>query len=356
MQKVLRRSQNAKRLAAKKGKELQQSKERVDITRYNEGIRRIQGTVARNIKAARLHRREDWETGSLAPRRDVADQAEAYGAVNIYDFYVPDKLAKHRVKWWPVDTGDRVVMNKGRDRGKIGTVESVNEKKGMVTVKDLNRIDIWVPEWIRQEDNDDRKIIPHEMSVPVEHVSLVYPLPDPKTGKLRDTVIDRVVQLGKSRDRLVPGSNIVIRARPKPKEQEDEESYPADTPTASVDEETFNPPLLFPPMPTSVIDELRFKYSKFRTRHDYEYLEEKRKEDEKIEARKELGKTMRTPLQELAELRAKQKEAAKKELTDEQLAQIGAIMSQEKERVILAIKRPAIPLPPQSAPQIDASV
>jgi large subunit ribosomal protein L24 len=168
-------------------------------------------------------------------------------------------------------------------------------------------------------------------------------------------VIDRVERFGR-RDRLVPGSNIVIKGQPQPEEEEDEETYPADTPTLSVDEETFNPPLLFPPMPMSVIDELRNKYSPHRTRHDWEYLEKKRQEDEREEARKGLGKTMRTPLQELAELRARQKESQKRELTDEQLAQIGAIMAQEMARVSLSTKTPVISTSTESVEQIDKSV
>jgi large subunit ribosomal protein L24 len=160
-----------------------------------------------------------------------------------------------------------------------------------------------------------------------------------------------------SRHRLVPGSNIVIKAQPQPEEEEeDDEPYPADTPTLSVDEETFNPPLLFPPMPMSVVDELRNKYSPHRTRHDWEYLEKKRLEDEREEARKGLGKTMRTPLQELAELRARQKEAQKRELTDKQLAQIGAVMAQEMARVRISAKAPIISASNERVEQIDKSV
>ena len=343
MQKVLRRSQTAKHLAVQRSKEHQRGKERADLKRYNESVRRVQSVVANNILEARKNRRIDWEAGSLAPRHDVGDKAETYGTVSIYDFNVPDRLPKDRPKWWPVDVGDRVVITKGRDRGKIGAVTSIEKDKGAVVVKDMNPIDIWVPEWIRQEDNDDRSIVVQSLSQPIEHVKLVYLLPDPKSGEVRDVVIDEVVPYGKSRDRLVPGSNIIIPAQPQPPKEEDEETYPADTPTVSVDEETFSPPLLFPPMPTSVIDELRNKYSAHRTRHDWEYLEKKREEDEREEKRKGLGKTMRTPLQELAELRARQRKAQERVLTDEQLAKIGEIIAQEKSRSSSASKRSTMP-------------
>lgn len=349
MQKVLRRSQTAKRLAIQKTKEHQQGKERADLKRYNDTVRRIQRNVAHNIQEVRKNRRSDWEAGVLAPRHDVGDKAETYGTVSLYDFQKPDLLPKDRIKWWPVDVGDRVVMTKGRDRGKIGVVTEIQKDKGAVVVKDMNPIDIWVPEWMRQENDNDQAIVTQPLSQPIEHVKLVYPLPDPETGMLRDVVIDEVVPHGKSRDRLVLGSNIIIPAQPQPLKEEDEETYPVDTPTMSVDEETFNPPLLFPPMPTSVIDELRNKYSMHRTRHDYEYLEKKREEDEREEKRKGLGKTMRTPLQELAELRARQKKAQERVLTDEQLAKIGEIIAREKTRSSSA----SIASPTEKNVQID---
>lgn len=356
MQKVLQRVQKARQQAAKKAKETTKSKEKAERRQYFDNVRRMQKSIAVDIKAERRNRRIDWETGSLAPRRDVGEKEESYGTVSIYNLYPPDKLEKDRLKWWPVDVGDRVVVTRGRDRGKIGTISDVVKDKGLVLIPGINVADVHIPEWLQQEDQASQPIQANHCPIPVEHVKLVYPLPDPKTGVLRDVVIDKVVQYGQSRDRLVPGSNIVIRAQPALEKDVDEETYAADTPTISVDEETFAPPLLFPPMPMSVIDELRFKYSKFRTRHDYEYLEKKRAEDEREEARKGLDKTMRTPLQELAELRAKQKEAAKKELTDEQLAQIGAIMEQEKARPTMFSRRTSIPPPTQSVEQIDKTV
>lgn len=358
MQKVLRRSQNATRLAVKKNKDFQKSKERADLKLYNQNVRRIQRSVANNIKDARKNRRIDWEAGSLAPRRDVGDKAETYGTTSLFDFHAPNLLQKDRKTWIPIAAGDRVVITKGRERGKIGTVGEVQKDKGMVVVPGMSPIDIFVPEYVRQEEDVEQSIVTAQMPFPVEHVKLVYPLPDPKTGILRDVVIDQVERHPNGRDRVVPGMNIVIKAQPQPKEEEDDETYTADTPTLSVDEETFNPPLLFPPMPMTVIDELRNKYSMHRTRHDWEYLEKKRQEDEREEARKGLGKTMRTPLQELAELRARQKDAQKRELTDEQLAQIGAVIAQEKARVRLPMRASVISASAsiESVEQIDNPV
>lgn len=55
-----------------------------------------------------------------------------------------------------------------------------------------------------------------------------------------------------------------------------------DTLRIQVEDKSFLPTLLRPPMPPSVIDELRNKFSKFRDRHDDDYIAKKIKEDEEV--------------------------------------------------------------------------
>jgi large subunit ribosomal protein L24 len=106
-----------------------------------------------------------------------------------------------------------------------------------------------------------------------------------------------------------------------------------DTLRITVEERTFVPTLLIPPFPETVIDELRGKYSKFRTRHDEDYVERKMEEDEEAEARKNLAVKMRTPLQEF---HIKQKEEKEKrgepQLTEDMLARIGEVIAANKAR------------------------
>merc|ERR1711939_384049 len=103
-------------------------------------------------------------------------------------------------------------------------------------------------------------------------------------------------------DRLIPGTNTII---PWPeKADEYHEDFENDTLRLNVDEQTFRPFLLHPPMPLSVIDELRNKFSRFRTRHDWDFIERKELEDEREEKRKDLS--------------------------DEQLAKIGEVIAAER--------------------------
>ncbi|KAK3050454.1 hypothetical protein LTR09_008365 [Extremus antarcticus] len=310
---------------------------------------RITSVHNEHIRDARKNRQMDWAAGPLAPRRDVGDLAEKYGTTTIFDAGQPERDPRDR-KWIPLDKGDRVVVTQGRDRGKIGYVLEIQEERHAVAVKDLNMMDVYVPDWAKRNAQHERTVMPQPRHLPAEHVKLVYPLPDPETGIPRDVVIDRLekVMLEPTRAdydvsaeprkdfRAIPGVRTIIPWPELPLEQQDEE-HDDDTPRITVDEMTFRPYLLYPPMPTSVIDELRNKYSKFRTRHTWEYEQKREADAERDERRSQLGKTMRTPLQELAELRVRQKAAEDRQLSDEQLEKIGEVMASQKKSIIGAV-------------------
>lgn len=57
------------------------------------------------------------------------------------------------------------------------------------------------------------------------------------------------------------------------KRKEKTQTHPDDTPRYDVDARTWTPTLLRAPLPFSVVDELRGKYSAFRTRHTREFVE-----------------------------------------------------------------------------------
>ena len=67
---------------------------------------------------------------------------------------------------------------------------------------------------------------------------------------------------------------------------------PPDTLRVDVDVQTFLPTLLRAPMPETIIDELRNKYSKFRDRHDDDFVEQKTAEDQAAEDIKALTASM----------------------------------------------------------------
>lgn len=85
-------------------------------------------------------------------------------------------------------------------------------------------------------------------------------------------------------------------------------------------------------MPSTVIDELRNKYSIFRTRHDPEYIEAKMKEDQEKEEKKKLAEQMRTPLKEINRKERKMRKAkGKGKLTPVMLEKIGQLIVKKRQ-------------------------
>jgi large subunit ribosomal protein L24 len=154
---------------------------------------------------------------------------------------------------------------------------------------------------------------PQAFPVAFDDVRHVIPLEDTETGKLQNVLVQHAYAAGPYHERAahsklprysryVAGLDIEI---PWPKEEE-----PAitdgdmDTPRMEVETSTFVATLSQPPMPSTVIDELRNKYSKFRTRHDPEYLRAKMTEDYEKEYRETMN--LWTPKKEAANLRMSQ--------------------------------------------------
>ena len=189
------------------------------------------------------------------------------------------------------------------------------------------------------KEADKRPYRVYEVPIPLRSVRLVYPLPHPETGILRDVVIkelrkSKLAPRRSSDDRplryiagLDPPTNIPYPA----KEPEKHEDNDVDTLRIEVEQQTWVPTLRRPPMPPSIINELRNKYSKFRDRHDEAFIAKKVKEDEEVEERKRSIRKMMTPLKELHKKeRAERKARGKPQLSEETLEKIGAVMSQNK--------------------------
>lgn len=133
----------------------------------------------------------------------------------------------------------------------------------------------------------------------------------------------------------MPGLNIII---PWPKlEPQEKLDHPGDTLRIDVEERTFVPTLLRPPMPEAVLDELRNKYSRFRTRHEPEYIARLEAEEQVKTDRVKLMDSMRSPLQELHRAeRASKKKKGKPRLTVEMLEEIGKVIAKSRERTLQA--------------------
>lgn len=186
---------------------------------------------------------------------------------------------------------------------------------------------------------------PQPMPISIASVRLVYPMTNPDTGVTRDTVINQLKavppnmqspnmsldrwQYGKKWDRVVPGLNVVI---PWPEVEVPEfETMPADTVREQVEDRSFYYGLLSPPMPEQVVDELRNKFSRFRTRHEAWYIEKKEMEEALKKGRQETIKAMQTPLDEFHEKnREARAEQGEPELSEEMLTKIGEFMAKKK--------------------------
>lgn len=102
------------------------------------------------LKTARFNRRDDYELGPLAPKRDVGDWAEKWGTINsqrsrgqeLSDWQLEKILEPWggKGKKLLIRAGDRVVLLEGRDKGKIGVIKEIDEKRAEATVKGLNQV------------------------------------------------------------------------------------------------------------------------------------------------------------------------------------------------------------------------
>lgn len=193
------------------------------------------------------------------------------------------------------------------------------------------------------DEQDKRPIRTIEQPVDYHSVRLVYPLPDPETGVTRDVIVKRMDLHHVYSDRAegttrwartVPGLNITIPwPQVAPKEHKDND---CDTLRLDVETRTFVPTLLRPPMPSTVIDELRNKFSIFRTRHDEDYIAAKMEEDRQKEERKAmLADQMTTPLKEInRKMRKLRKAKGKGSLTPEMMAKLGEAMAKKQQAVL----------------------
>ncbi|KAI9829066.1 MAG: hypothetical protein M1832_000089 [Thelocarpon impressellum] len=335
MQKVLRRTALAKAQAARRATRRVEKNASIQrtIDKQQNGI--AQKQVARDIREARLVRREEQDLGPLAPRRDVGDQRDTYGTIDQRRIKGPPVPREERTRFWNLVPGDRVVILEGRDKGRIGKIKKLEAKSEEVIVDGLNLVDIAIPKWmIKDEEPDKRPVRSIEAALPLSSVRLVHPLTDASTGQTRDVIVKTLVNgrvwfdrhSGTQRwSRYIAGLDIKI---PWPKKEAKQQSeHDVDTLRAEVEARTWVPTLLRPPMPPSVIDELRNKFSRFRDRHDPEYIAAKTAEDE-AEREQQAGTAMVTPLKEAKRrARRERKSVGKGVLSTDMLERIGEVMA-----------------------------
>lgn len=181
------------------------------------------------------------------------------------------------------------------------------------------------------------KVVPMESCFPLGAIRLVYPLPR-ENGEVRDVIIRQLRPHAYQYDRrtrkeefqrVIPGLRLQI-PWPATKERVPRD-HAVDTLRIHVEEVTFVPTLLRPPMPVSVINELRNAYSKFRTRHTAEYIAQKEAEKAAKEERRRSAATMLTPLDEFhIQQREMRRARGQPVLSEEMLHKIGEVIARNR--------------------------
>ncbi|KAL2828705.1 hypothetical protein BDW59DRAFT_142902 [Aspergillus cavernicola] len=320
MQKVIQRTALARNQAQRK---TIRATKRAERAAFKETLRQRFGFTRMeldNVRAERLQRREDWMRGPLAPQRDAGFEGKRYGALSPQAMN-PPAVPKHlRRKYINFAPGDRVCIMKGRDKGKISEVSRVDPDNETVVVKDLNVSDVYFPEWLSEQYGNTTPFQTVPLPVSIDDVRLVVALDDPATGQTRDVLVDHVYGGGPILERehgvetprhtrYIAGEDIEI---PWPRYDTPAfKDQPWDTLRMEVETPTWVPSLHFAPFPPSVLDELRNKFSKYRTRHDPEFVEQRRLEDLKKEYLQ--SRSLLTPKGELiAMVQARRKEEMEK--------------------------------------------
>jgi large subunit ribosomal protein L24 len=148
MQKVIRRTILAEKQAARRLEKKRDTNDREWRKSNREQNTSNRKDVTKEIKKRRAERREDWELGPLAPRRDVGDQKDTFGTVSgqrtrgpIIEYGKRKEVLESVGGRYPtLVKGDRVVLLEGRDKGKIGTVMSTDRSRAECKVEGLNMV------------------------------------------------------------------------------------------------------------------------------------------------------------------------------------------------------------------------
>ncbi|KAI1325873.1 hypothetical protein F5Y16DRAFT_376635 [Xylariaceae sp. FL0255] len=355
MQKILRRVATAERVVAKRTKIKREREDRARKHMDRRGPIQMHNTAKTELKYLRDSYRNRWNKGALAHRLDIHTMEGTHGAIGESRYpnlaEISEKRLLARCEWAGgpkrlcLAVSDRVVLLDGPDKGRIGKIAHIDLATASVTVGGLNKANIKLSPESRDaylsENTPD--VTCTELPVPVSAVRLVHPIEDPYTGSVRDVIINRIEPRGLIKDKLtgtrrwdrvVPNLNVSI---PWPEKPEPEcKEYQSDSIRLHVEEHTFVPTLLGPPMPEKIIDELRNKYSRFRTRHEPDYIAKLEAEEQaKKELQPRLMASMRTPLQEFHRAeRERKKKKGKPRLTLEMLEKIGEVIAKNRERAL----------------------
>ena len=138
MQKVLRRSLLARNQALRKSRVTDKKALQKEEREYRRDVVMRDKALRGDVKAERTARREDWFLGPLAPQRDVGDQKGVYGTLSPMAIHRAKVPERHRDKYINFAVGDRVAVVRGRARGKIAEIRTVDTEAMTVVLEGIN--------------------------------------------------------------------------------------------------------------------------------------------------------------------------------------------------------------------------
>ncbi|KAK4102659.1 hypothetical protein N658DRAFT_515309 [Parathielavia hyrcaniae] len=352
MDKILRRVRMAERQVSRRAKRREEIAHAIEKRGRLRTVRNMKEQAGYELNTAIKARHEDLELGPLAPRRDVSKMdpfGNYWGSISTERALLQVTLTKEqrdaRAAWAGgsqylcLAPTDRVVITEGPYKGKISTIAEINKDNMTVELDgNLAITNAKIPPYMLQEGQKSVQQI--KGRIPISAIRLVHPLTDPVTGVTRDVIIRELKPVGITHDRptrkvffgrMVPGPNVRI---PWPKRAPREwPDHPVDTLRLEVEERTFVPTLLRPPVPEKVLDELRNKYSKFRTRHTPEYVAEVEARETEKKARQKGARAgeMLLPVQEYnRKMREVRRQRGQPVLSEEMLERIGDVIASNK--------------------------
>ena len=153
MQKLAKRTVQAQRQAGRRAEQQARRQRKTGMWQARAAVKGMNQEIKSNLADARLARKEDWELGPLAPKRDLGFNhyglmTDPVRASHIYNgnHVVSQKVVEKRCEWaggskqLNLAVGDRVVILEGPAKGKVDRIESVNTDLGTITLQEQYQV------------------------------------------------------------------------------------------------------------------------------------------------------------------------------------------------------------------------
>jgi len=148
MQKLLQRTRQAEKQVTRRMAKLKKGEDKREKAIREKRIAQAVGAIASSRRSAQRTRREDWEMGPLAPRRDTPKRL--WGVMNdrvvTQEFQFREGAMEARCRWAGgtkhlcLAVGDRVVVMEGPLKGSIGPITKIEMEGATVEVEGVNMV------------------------------------------------------------------------------------------------------------------------------------------------------------------------------------------------------------------------